>query len=85
MVKYYILCDMYESKGGSFKYAVDPVTKPIEFSYNREEREQFIEKATKLLRDEMYYTNVKMYFINFTEVTILEIDRDKLSDMKHSI
>ena len=85
MIKYYIICKMYESRGGSFRYALNPKTSDLEFSFKRSEREDFIEKCNHLLKEDMYYSDIKMYYINFDKLEVVEITNEILEEMKKSI
>jgi len=73
MKEYKIICNMYESKGGAFKYAISPSKVLVDFTYKRSEREDFIAKCKYLLREDMFYDDVKMYFIDYSNLTLTEI------------
>lgn len=73
MKEYKIICNMYESKGGLFKYAISPSKVLLDFTYKRSERENFITKCKYLLKEDMFYDDVKMYFIDYDNLYVVEI------------
>ena len=74
MLEYKIICDMFEPCGMSFRYAINPKKTLLEFTFKRSEREQFIEKVKYLQREDMYYDDIKMYFIDYNKLTIVKIE-----------
>ena len=74
---------MYEPQGGSFKYAIKPTTSDLEFHFNRSEREEFIEKCEYLTKSDMYYDDVKMYYINFDTLEVIQITDKLFKEMKN--
>lgn len=83
MKEYKIICNMYEACGGSFKYAIKPIKNLLTFEYKRKEREEFIEKAEYLLKEDMYYDDVKLFFIDYDKLEIIPIK--DISELKSRI
>lgn len=78
MKEYKVIYDVYEPKGGSFKYAINPEKFTTSQTFTRSEREDFIERCRKLIKETMYYDNIKMYFIDYDKLSITEIENIKI-------
>mgnify|MGYP001325892802 CR=1 FL=1 len=85
MKEYVIVVDAWESNGGSFKYASNPKKRKVKFEYAREEREDFIKKVVYCKKEDMYYENVRLFYINYDDVTISEITDEQFKNMKEGI
>ena len=69
---------MYEVKGGAHKYALEPEFKIITIFYEKSERRLMIEKYNKIIKDNSVYEDIKVYGINFNNLTITILDMDKI-------
>lgn len=84
MINYVINYSIYESSGGCFKYAGKPSKAPTQAIYDRKEREAFLEKWDSLLKNEMYYDDIKTYYVNYDTMEMIELT-DKMDELKKSI
>lgn len=84
MKKYIIVVDQYESQGGLFRYSHSPKFETISFDFYRNEREYFIKKWEYFLSEDMYYDNIRCFYVDFDLVTIVEIT-DRLEETKNNI
>lgn len=84
MKLYVIISNIYEPKGGLYKYASEPEKSPYLLTYQRSEREEFIEKWKYVLNGEVYFDAPKCFFIDFESVQITEIT-NKLTEIENSI
>lgn len=84
MKEYVIITQMYESQGGSFKYAINPRKQPYKISFNRSDREQFIEKWKYILNENMYFDPPKVFFVNYDNCSIINIT-EKLFEIENNI
>lgn len=84
-MKYYILkYDIYDAQHGLFKFAVHPKFTSHIIHYSVNEREDFIKSWETKLEKDMFYDNVKTYFINFDTVHIEELT-NKLTELKEAV
>ena len=84
MKQYIITYSMYESSHGFFRYAARPTKTSGIHYFNKSERESFIERAEYLIKNDMYFDDIKLYFINFEIPKIIDIT-DRLQELKESI
>ncbi len=84
MKMYVIVSNLYEPKGGFYKYADPPSKNPYMMTYQRNEREEFILKWKYILENESYFDKPKCYFVDFENVSILEIT-NRLEELEKSI
>jgi hypothetical protein len=75
---------MYLQGDFGFKYAVDPRKEPYIMNYQRNEREDFLEKWEYVLKYDDRFDEPKVYFTNFETMEILDIT-DKLEELKNRI
>ncbi len=85
MKEYVIICKMYLSKGGFFRFATNAEKETRKFNYKRDEREEFIKKAEYLFKEYMYYDDIRMYFLNYDSLTMTQITKEGLNAMKEAI
>lgn len=67
---YLIKYKMWDSNGGSFRYATSPTYAEHRLYYSRDERDKFISKYLYLKgKDDMYFTDIECYYSNLTLLT----------------
>ena len=88
MKEYVVIYDISDVNGGSFFYGVDynkGTFRTVKQHWNREERHEFITRCRKLMSDEMYYRNVKMFFVDYEALVVKVITKDMLDDMENGL
>ena len=68
---YVIEYDIYESSGGSFKYAANPKKEKVTVFFPKTERDRFIQQYLELTKSEkdLYIDNIKCYTAILEEIT----------------